>query len=335
MRSSRFAPWLIFGCLLWLASCGKEETVPTSGAVGHVVSVQGEVRAQREGEAARAIEAEDVVYANDTIVTGPESNISIRLEHNGALWELGETSERRIDKGIAYRAKTKGSSTLDKETRAATTSAGRGTTRQAGDSTDTIASKDDEADSDPGDADPAGGDDDAYAEPSPEPAERERKDTSKRRGNSGRRLTEARDAKPAPKKPKRTIDPSADKKGNGSGLGTTTSDDLRQSGNGTATPTDSQEPAPAPPPPPPTRRDANETVEPASMQRAHVIAHARKCHAKHGGSGTISFAVGANGTFKASSVDASLAKTVACLRAAIRDDKLPNSTTISGSLALP
>ena len=73
----------------------------------------------------------------------------------------------------------------------------------------------------------------------------------------------------------------------------------------------------------------------ASAQRAHIVSLAQQCHRNHGGTGTLSFRVGANGALNVSSSASSLNMVVTCLEAAIRKNALPNDAAVSGSLQLP
>jgi hypothetical protein len=99
--------------VLVVAACGKGDGAPTGdGPVGEVVRVQGAVSATRGHEAAapRALAVADAVFANDTVTTGDDSAVDIRLKHNDALWKLGANAVRRVDASAAWRAKKGGAS---------------------------------------------------------------------------------------------------------------------------------------------------------------------------------------------------------------------------------
>lgn len=364
MRLNRFAPWMLLGCLIVVTGCGKEKVVPSSGPVGHVVVVKGEVRAQRatqggaqEGaeQKARLVQVDDIVFADDTIVTSSEASVQILITHNGALWELGERSSRRIDKGIAFRATKKGEAPLDRKERIATAAAGRNTTREAGDSVGTImadetrplpqaasASAADQGAADQGAAEPPGATG-AAASPSPSPS-------PNRRPASRPPAKPKPAASPPPPPSLETMNESAPSKTAGGSLGVRADDSARPkkrrgSAKDSRTPTEDQdqrefdgeaddnEPADRPSPSPVVAKEQKK-VAPGAEQRAYLLALARTCQKTHSGSGTLRYKRIANGQLTVSSTAKSLAPLVTCVKRAIRSKAPPNKAAVSGSLQL-
>ncbi|MCP4446686.1 MAG: hypothetical protein GY811_15270 [Myxococcales bacterium] len=331
MRSSRFALWRLLECLIFVENCDEKESVPTSGAVGHVVVVKGDVSAQRAGKAMRKVQADDTVFADDTVVTGEASSIEILLKHNGALWELGESSERRIDKGTAFHATTKGAAPLDKKEALATAAAGRGTTREAGESVGTVLDGEDGAD---------GSEDDETAPAAPVKKKREVRrpaDTGPRRKSPVRRSPVRAPHAPAP--PPLPSSPRARPivvaPASPAPMAPRRDTEAPNTGDDDDGAIDEVAPAPARHAPVQgvNTRDRGHSSD--AQQRSHITTLARRCHVKHGGSGTLKFKVSAAGLFSASSNEASLGPVVSCLRKAMLAGKLPNSSAISSSLKFP
>ncbi len=94
-----------------LAACGGKETKPAGGPAGEVLRVEGAVTSTRaaEGSQPRALTASAEVFADDTVTTGDDGSVDIRLAHNEAVWKLGPGETRRVDASAAWRA-PKGSS---------------------------------------------------------------------------------------------------------------------------------------------------------------------------------------------------------------------------------
>ncbi len=328
MRSNRFALCMLLGCLLLVASCGKEKAVPTSGPVGHVVVVKGEVHAQRAEQEARLVQIDDTVFADDTIVTGEAANIQILITHNGGVWELGENSSRRIDKGIGFRAKTKGAAPLDRKEALETAAAGRNTTREAGETVGTVMADEkrplklEESPKGQGrqEAGPAANPTPGNsAQPSPPtPSDKPPTPSSK---PPGKPLSEMTSQSEMPKRPKR--DRSIRSKGGGAKR------DSKSADNGEVPKADDVLQAT-----PPTEAKPKYSAA-ASEQRAYLRALIRKCQKTHPGKGTLSYALSATGALKASASDASLAPLVRCLREAVRAKAPPSNEAVSGSLRLP
>jgi hypothetical protein len=370
MRLNRFAPWLLLGCLIIVTGCGKEKAVPSSGPVGHVVVVKGEVRAQRaaqrgaaqEGAAqggaaqegaqqkARLVQVDDVVFADDTIVTSGEASVQILITHNGALWELGERSSRRIDKGIAFRATKKGEAPLDRKELVATAAAGRNTTREAGDSVGTImadetrplpqtaSARGGARAADLGAAEPRGAS--AAASPSPD-----------RRPTPAPQIAKPKPAASPPPPPSQptsrgdgALNESAPSKTAG-GLQEATANETTRAKRRRAQVTkdqdqrefdseaDEDEPADRLSPSPAIAKERKGEA-PGDEQRAYLVALVRTCQKTNNGTGTLRYKRKANGQLTVSSTAKSLAPLVTCVKRAIRSKAPPNKAAVSGSLQL-
>jgi hypothetical protein len=132
-------------CLL-LAACAKPGTAPTpepgsSASVeafaGHVERVEGAATAQRAvSPTMRSLLVNAPVWADDTVTTGPEASIAIRLLHNGALWQLEGGQVRRVDAALAWNAPRQVAQApmADKQAPATTAAAGRHSEQEAADS---------------------------------------------------------------------------------------------------------------------------------------------------------------------------------------------------------
>lgn len=370
MRLNRFAPWMLLGCLIVVTGCGKEKAVPSSGPVGHVVVVKGEVRAQRatqggaeqEGaeQKARLVQVDDIVFADDTIVTSSEASVQILITHNGALWELGERSSRRIDKGIAFRATKKGEAPLDRKERIATAAAGRNTTREAGDSVGTIMADETRplpqaagaSAADQGAAEPPGATG-AAASPSPSPNRSPASRTpakpkptaspppppsgppasTRRRGSAQETMNESAPSKTVGGSLNVKANDSArakKRKGSAKDSRTPTEDQDQREFDGEA---DDNEPADRPSPSPVVAKEQKK-VAPGAEQRAYLLALVRTCQKTHSGTGTLRYKRIANGQLTVSSTAKSLAPLVTCVKRAIRSKAPPNKAAVSGSLQL-
>ena len=79
--------------------------VPTPPA-GTVEHIEGHVEARRATVAAptRALALRAPVWPDDTVTTGAEASVAIRLLHNGSLWELQGGQQRRVDQALAWTA---------------------------------------------------------------------------------------------------------------------------------------------------------------------------------------------------------------------------------------
>ncbi len=112
---------------------------------GVVVSVTGDVMAKRavDGAVERKLAVDGQIFGDDTIATGPEGAVSIRLNHNRAVWTLAAKKRKRVDKSAAWRA-PKGSKTQMLARRVKgelTSSAGRHSEQEAAGSAETASRK--------------------------------------------------------------------------------------------------------------------------------------------------------------------------------------------------
>jgi len=114
-------------------ACGKGDGASAGGVAGEVVRAEGTVVATRAatGAPARPLAAGESIYADDTIVTGNASAVEIRLAHNGALWQLGANTSRRVDASAAWRAEKGGEVAFGKTDVDRTAAAGRHGEREA------------------------------------------------------------------------------------------------------------------------------------------------------------------------------------------------------------
>ncbi len=335
MRSNRFAPWLLLGCLLLVASCGSEKAAPASGPVGHVVVVKGEVRAQRADNEARLVQVDDTVFADDTIVTGDAASVQILIKHNGALWELGQNTSRRIDKGVAFRATTKGAAPLDRKEAVATAAAGSNTTREAGASVSTILAEEDDVSDAPLDGSGeknSGLRADGLAET---------KMPKRNRGAQGRKSNNAPPPSPAPSPAKPALFVAPPSPAAPSEKSTSGRSSRRDSRETEIAETEIVEA--------PSEMDFDDTDEapssasamakrkesPGAEQRTYLLALVRQCQTTHPGKGTLRYSRKANGQLQVSSSDKSLKALVSCVAKAVRSKSPPNKTAVSGSLQLP
>jgi len=298
--------------------------------VGHVTAISGEVSAQRANQEARLLHINETVFADDTIVTKADSKIEIRLTHNGAIWALEENSERRVDKGLAYRATKKGKAPLNPKEQVATSAAGRGTGREAADSSETFVQK--EKDS------PA---------PSPTSERSRRTRSSAEPATKGDRRSEMSSGetskRPRPSRQEKlgkiigteiSNTPAIDRnKFGGMQSGANSSpprdQDVGDEQSSPIVPPPAAKSKPSPPPAPDDGMDGSvSTANPLkATQQAFVAAMVRKCHDQHGGTGRMTYGIDAAGAFTATLSDSSLAAVVTCVQETLRTDHLPNKTT--------
>ena len=335
MRSNRLAPWLLLGCLLLVASCGGEKAAPASGPVGHVVVVKGEVRAQRADKEARLVQVDDTVFADDTIVTGDAASVQILIKHNGALWELGQNTSRRIDKGVAFRATTKGAAPLDRKEEVATAAAGSNTTREAGASVSTILAKEDDSSDAESDVRGSGGSEKNSAYGAQGLAEIKAPERRRKARPSNSAPPPPAPAKPAavaapqaPGAPPTNRPASRESFGLGDAeLGGRKKEEAMKAPSEAARLDDEEAPSVAP--------VAERKASPSAQQRSYLLALARQCQATHPGKGTLRYSRKANGQLQVSSSDKSLKALVTCVAKAVRSKSPPNKAAVSGSLQLP
>jgi hypothetical protein len=128
-------PLVLLGALA-LAAGGCSDKGGGAGAsqpAGKVVEVTGAVKAARQGAEQRSLADGDSVYRDDTVTTGPDGSVTILLAHNQARWSLASGRSRRVDGSAAWRAEAGGASAFDDEQTLPTSSAGRHSEPQAGD----------------------------------------------------------------------------------------------------------------------------------------------------------------------------------------------------------
>ena len=113
--------------------CGDKGGEAASQPAGKVVEVTGAVKAARQGAEQRALADGDSVYRDDTVTTGPDGSVTILLAHNQARWSLASGRSRRVNGSAAWRAEAGGESAFDDEQTLPTSSAGRHSEPQAGD----------------------------------------------------------------------------------------------------------------------------------------------------------------------------------------------------------
>ncbi len=138
MQSLRFAFPLILGlCALALSCKGKTESPPDQGPAGIVLSVEGEASAIRDGKQ-RMLFAETPIFRDDTIHTGADSSLSVRIYHNNATWQIGANYEGQVDASLSWRAKRQKVSALQRSEHVATAAAGRNSEGEAAESQENL-----------------------------------------------------------------------------------------------------------------------------------------------------------------------------------------------------
>ena len=115
------------------AACSSHTAAPATAPGspgGQVITVSGEVTAQR-GSAARRLAPGDTVAADDEIDTGSDGSIEIELARNHVHWQLGPGQHQRPSDAAAWNlpAAQQPAKPIDQDT----TSAGRPAERQAAD----------------------------------------------------------------------------------------------------------------------------------------------------------------------------------------------------------
>ncbi|HWM88064.1 MAG TPA: hypothetical protein VNO33_19560 [Kofleriaceae bacterium] len=127
-------------CALALsAGCSEGKGSDSGGPAGKVVELSGVVTAAREAAEPRPLGRGDAVYPDDTVITASDGSVTILLEHNQARWSLAGGRKRRVDRSPAWRAErgTGSGSAFDDEEALPTSSAGRHSEPQAGDTSAT------------------------------------------------------------------------------------------------------------------------------------------------------------------------------------------------------
>ena len=99
---------------------------------GTVVEVTGQVTARSVGETSdRALANQAVVLAGDTITTGADGSVKIRLHHNQAILALAGGKTRLLRESLAWKAAKGGGDLLASATNDDTAVAGRHAEREA------------------------------------------------------------------------------------------------------------------------------------------------------------------------------------------------------------
>jgi hypothetical protein len=140
--------------------CGEEGGGPGEGGpAGKVVELSGSVTAARQGAAARPLGRGDAVFRDDTVTTAADASVTIVLAHNDARWKLAGGRSRRVDRSPAWRVERgrASASAFDDDEALPTSSAGRHSEPQAGDTRATAPAPDTSAETRVASADEAGG----------------------------------------------------------------------------------------------------------------------------------------------------------------------------------
>jgi hypothetical protein len=82
-------------------------------ADGKVIDITGDVFATREGAKPRALKLRDDIFADDTVRTTEDSAVAILLAKNGAIYDLGDLQEVRIESSLAWSANIKSQGAFD------------------------------------------------------------------------------------------------------------------------------------------------------------------------------------------------------------------------------
>jgi outer membrane biosynthesis protein TonB len=124
-----------------VAACSGEsdQSGPKAGEpAGEVIELSGAPAVERGGERI-ALAVGDKVFGTDTVVTGDDGSVTIRLFHNEARWTLAAGKRKRIDSSVAWRApKTAAGGLLAAgDQTESTAAAGRHAEKEAADTRDT------------------------------------------------------------------------------------------------------------------------------------------------------------------------------------------------------
>ena len=117
------------------AGCGRGDAEAPAGPAGRVVELDGKVSATREGQASRPLHDGDPIFPDDTVETAERAEVTILIAHNGARWSLAGGKSRRVDRSPAWRAEPgqRSGSAFDDDEALPTSSAGRHSEPQVGD----------------------------------------------------------------------------------------------------------------------------------------------------------------------------------------------------------
>ncbi len=299
MRLHCLMPILLLSGLLVVLSCDKKQAkTPGLGEpAGHVVESTGKVTGQQPGAAIRHLKVDDVVFQDDTIVTGAASTLGILLTHNNARWELGSNSTRRVDESAAFGAKKQHVAILGGQEPLGTSAAGRNTTREAAASKATLPVQEDRNAVTKKRVSPAGKDKSGFGKRSQNKRpDRRREDKGERtQGLLGARARSAPESMPAPAPTAKALSkPSKD------------SEDSEES----------------------DREESEDKL--ASEQVTLIRSRARRCHKEHGGKGKITYQFDATNGLLAKGSHPSLDRLIACLRSAVPPTK--NAPTVKSSI---
>lgn len=174
---------ITFGILLITASCGDEIVVPTSGAAGRVISVEGKVTATKGGQKPRALKIDDMVFVEDTVTTAPEATVVIGLTHNNATWTVKENQEKRVQGSLAWTATKQKAGIFASKEDSKTAAAASNHEKQAGETSATLMQADRE---EPPPPEPQLERDKNKQRESPPPTEKAKKQRRKRGPQKGR-----------------------------------------------------------------------------------------------------------------------------------------------------
>jgi hypothetical protein len=124
--------------LAW--ACGSSgNSGPSEGPAGVVVEVDGTVLASRSSDGTqRELSAEAIIYADDTVTTGDDGFIKIRLDHNGAVLALSNDKKRTLRDSAAWKAKEGSDEIFGDGDDDRTAIAGRQGEKQAGETGNTV-----------------------------------------------------------------------------------------------------------------------------------------------------------------------------------------------------
>jgi hypothetical protein len=85
----------------------------TNNPDGKVIDISGLVTATRVGAEARTLKLHDDIFANDTVRTAEHASVAIWLNKNGAIYDIGDGLEVKIEDSLAWSIETKSPSVFD------------------------------------------------------------------------------------------------------------------------------------------------------------------------------------------------------------------------------
>ena len=123
--------------LLAVSACGNSTSSAPPSAdepAGEVIELIGTVSSEAEAAGkirSRPLVVGDKLLGSETVVTGADSSVVIRLYHNEARWTLGASKRRRVNQSAAWRVvKGAGGDLLAANAEDRTTAAGRHSERR-------------------------------------------------------------------------------------------------------------------------------------------------------------------------------------------------------------